>query len=79
MESTAERRFGEGPLSRAAALIYTLLVIELLFLATTLPGLIGLVLLERDPGNVPLPRCACSRSAPRCPPRCTRCTAAAST
>lgn len=54
MESTAERRFGEGPLSRAAALIYTLLVIELLFLATTLPGMIGLVLLERDPGNVPL-------------------------
>lgn len=53
-EATAERRFGEGPLSRISALVYTLLVVEALFLLTTLPGLAGLVLLGRDAGNVPL-------------------------
>jgi hypothetical protein len=51
---TAGRRFGEGPLSRAAALIYNLLVIELLFVAATLPGLVGLTLLRRDSSNIPL-------------------------
>ncbi|GAA3567155.1 DUF624 domain-containing protein [Nonomuraea rosea] len=48
------RRFGTGPLSRAAALIYTLLIVELLFLLTAAPGLAGLVLLDRDASNVPL-------------------------
>ncbi len=48
------RRFGEGPLSRASALIYTLLVVELLLLATMLPGLIPLMLLDRDVSNLPL-------------------------
>jgi hypothetical protein len=46
--------FGTGPLSRAAALIYTLLVVELLLLATSLPGLVPLVLLDRDASNLPL-------------------------
>ncbi|MEV4296358.1 hypothetical protein [Microbispora rosea] len=54
MTETTIRRFGQGPLSRASALVYTLLVVELLVLATTLPGLIGLVLLDRDAANVPL-------------------------
>ncbi|MEU6414393.1 hypothetical protein [Microbispora sp. NPDC046933] len=54
MTETTMRRFGQGPLSRASALVYTLLVVELLFLATTVPGLIGLVLLDRDAANVPL-------------------------
>ncbi|MBX6385025.1 MAG: hypothetical protein IRZ07_18990 [Microbispora sp.] len=54
MTETTIRRFGEGPLSRASALVYTLLVVELLIVATTLPGLIGLFLLDRDAGNVPL-------------------------
>ncbi|MGN9847297.1 hypothetical protein ACTMTI_55395 [Nonomuraea sp. H19] len=49
-----QRRFGAGPLSRAAALIYTLLIVELLLLVTTLPGLAALVLLDRDASNVPL-------------------------
>lgn len=53
-EVTAGRRFGEGPLSRAAALIYTMLVVELLLLAATAPGLAGLVLLDRDASNLPL-------------------------
>jgi hypothetical protein len=52
-EAAAVRRaFGEGPLARVAALIYTLLVVELLFLLTTVPGLAGLMLLDRDASNV---------------------------
>ncbi|SEF86554.1 Protein of unknown function, DUF624 [Nonomuraea solani] len=51
---TTGRRFGTGPLSRAAALIYTLLTVELLLLVTTLPGLAGLVLLDWHASNVPL-------------------------
>ncbi|MEU8002463.1 hypothetical protein AB0B66_14975 [Catellatospora sp. NPDC049111] len=47
-------RFGHGVLSRAAALVYTLLVVELLLLLTTLPGLVPLVLLARDTSNIPL-------------------------
>lgn len=53
-ETTAGRRFGEGPLSRACALVYTLLVVEVLLLVTTVPGLAGLVLLDRDAANLPL-------------------------
>jgi hypothetical protein len=48
------RRFGEGPLSRAAARVYTVLVVELLLLATAAPGLVPLVLLDRDASNAPL-------------------------
>lgn len=49
-----QRQFGEGPLARVTALVYSLLTIELLLLATTLPGLIPLVLLDRDASNAPL-------------------------
>ncbi|MEV4492484.1 DUF624 domain-containing protein [Micromonospora coxensis] len=52
--SPARRQFGDGPLSRAAARIHTLLVVELLLLLTTLPGLVPLVLLGRDASNLPL-------------------------
>jgi hypothetical protein len=48
------REFGEGPLSRASALIYTLLAIELLLLATSAPGLVVLVPLGHDASNLPL-------------------------
>ncbi|NJP98526.1 DUF624 domain-containing protein [Nonomuraea sp. FMUSA5-5] len=51
---TASRKFGTGPLSRASALIYTLLVVELLVLLTAVPGLVVLVLLDRSAGNLPL-------------------------
>lgn len=47
-------QFGAGPLSRIAALVYTLLVVEGLLLVATLPGLVPLVLLDRDASNVPL-------------------------
>lgn len=53
-DATAEQGFGRGPLSRAAAMIYTLLVVELLLLITTMPGLIGLTLLDRAAANIPL-------------------------
>jgi uncharacterized membrane protein YesL len=43
-----------GPLSRATALVYTLLVVELLFLLATAPGLVLVVLLDRDASNLPL-------------------------
>lgn len=50
----ARREFGEGPLSRAVAMVYSLLVVELLLLVTTVPGLVPLLLLDRDASNVPL-------------------------
>ncbi|MGC4816761.1 hypothetical protein [Micromonospora sp. DT63] len=50
----AWRQFGDGPLSRFASRVYTLLVVEVLLLVTTLPGLLPLLLLGRDPSNLPL-------------------------
>ncbi|SBT46181.1 DUF624 domain-containing protein [Micromonospora narathiwatensis] len=50
----ARRQFGDGPLSRATARIYTVLVVELLLLVTTAPGLVALLLLDRDVSNLPL-------------------------
>jgi hypothetical protein len=46
--------FGTGPLARGCALAYTALVVELLLLVTTLPGLVPLLLLGRDVSNLPL-------------------------
>jgi hypothetical protein len=48
------RQWGEGPLARISALIYTVLAVEALFVLTTLPGLVPLVLLDRDASNAPL-------------------------
>ena len=48
------RRFGTGPLARAAALVHTLLVVQVLTLLTGAAGLVPLVLLERDASNIPL-------------------------
>ncbi|MEE6259757.1 DUF624 domain-containing protein [Plantactinospora sonchi] len=50
----ARRPFGTGPLSRVTALIYCLLVVELLILVTSVPGLVPLVLLDRHASNLPL-------------------------
>lgn len=49
-----QTQFGTGPLSRAAARVYGLLVVELLLLLCTAPGLVPLLLLERDARNLPL-------------------------
>jgi hypothetical protein len=51
---TAPGQFGTGPLARAAALVYTLLVVEFLLLAAAAPGLVALLLLRRDASNLPL-------------------------
>ncbi|MFV2022550.1 DUF624 domain-containing protein [Micromonospora sp. LOL_023] len=52
--AAAQRRFGTGPLSRVAAVIYRLIVVELLLLAGVLPGLVPALLLARDPSNIAL-------------------------
>ncbi|GGN73105.1 hypothetical protein GCM10010112_42210 [Actinoplanes lobatus] len=49
----SELAFGTGPLSRTAATVHNLLVVEALLVATTLPGLVAL-LLDRNVGNLPL-------------------------
>jgi uncharacterized membrane protein YesL len=48
------REVGDGPLSRAAAAVYTVLVVGFLLLLTTLPGLVPVLLLGRDASNLPL-------------------------
>ncbi|OZV83895.1 hypothetical protein CA850_04470 [Micromonospora echinospora] len=52
--ASTRRQFGDGPLSRIAARVHILLVVEALLLATSLPGLVPLVLLSRDASNLPL-------------------------
>jgi hypothetical protein len=46
--------FGAGTLSRAAALIHTLVTVEALLLLAAAPGLAGLLLVGTDPANLPL-------------------------
>jgi hypothetical protein len=50
----AGREFGEGPLSRAAALVYTVFVLEVLFLVTGAPALVLVILFGHEAGNLPL-------------------------
>jgi hypothetical protein len=50
----AGRTFGTGPLARASALVYTLLVTEGLLLLTSAPGLVPLLLLGGSASNLPL-------------------------
>ncbi len=54
MTATARDDFGTGPLSRVAALVYTLLVVEVLLLVCAAPGLVALFALERHVSNLPL-------------------------
>ncbi|AQS66997.1 hypothetical protein [Streptomyces pactum] len=54
MSTAPAAGFGTGVLSRAAALIHTLLTVEALLLLATAPGLAGLFLLAPDPANLPL-------------------------
>jgi hypothetical protein len=46
--------FGGGPLSRATALVHTVVTVEALLLLAASPGLAGLFLLGADPSNLPL-------------------------
>lgn len=57
-------RFGTGPLSRISALVYNLIVVELLFLVTTVPGLIGSPCSAATRATPRWPRSACCRSVP---------------
>ncbi|MER5294390.1 hypothetical protein ABT382_20295 [Streptomyces pharetrae] len=54
MSGAPSAAFGAGPLSRAAALVHTLVTVEALLLLTAAPGLAGLLLLGPDPSNLPL-------------------------
>ncbi|WP_425246777.1 hypothetical protein [Streptomyces sp. NEAU-NA10] len=54
MSTVRTADFGTGSLSRAAALLHTVLTVEALLLATAAPGLAGLLLLGPDPANLPL-------------------------
>ena len=46
--------FGQGFLSRAAALVHTLVTVEVLLLVAASPGLAALLLVGPDPANLPL-------------------------
>ncbi|MEU8387777.1 DUF624 domain-containing protein [Micromonospora sp. NPDC048842] len=48
------RQFGDGPLSRITSRVYILLAVELLLLLVTVPALLPLLVLGRDPSNLPL-------------------------
>ncbi|MFC9680868.1 hypothetical protein [Streptomyces sp. NPDC056948] len=54
MSTVRTSDFGAGALSRASALIHTVLTVEALLLLTASPGLAGLLLLGPDPANLPL-------------------------
>ncbi|WP_164234560.1 glycosyl transferase [Microbacterium hydrocarbonoxydans] len=45
---------GRGPLSRGAAIVYRMLVLEAQLLIATLPTTVAIMLLDRDPSNLPL-------------------------
>ncbi|MET9762576.1 hypothetical protein ABZ016_26575 [Streptomyces sp. NPDC006372] len=54
MSTVRTTDFGTGALSRASALIHTVLTVEALLLLAASPGLAGLLLLGPDPANIPL-------------------------
>jgi hypothetical protein len=49
-----DRAFGDGPLSRAASGVYTLLVVEALLVLTGSPALLAMIMLGTDRSNAPL-------------------------
>ncbi|AXG81714.1 DUF624 domain-containing protein [Streptomyces paludis] len=53
-DRSAGRLFGDGPLSRAAALVHTLLTVEAMLLVAAAPGLLLLPGLGRTPADLPL-------------------------
>jgi hypothetical protein len=54
MSTARAHDFGTGTLSRASALVHTLLTVEALLLLTASPGLAALLLVDPDPANLPL-------------------------
>ncbi|MEV7866369.1 hypothetical protein AB0P17_09745 [Streptomyces sp. NPDC088124] len=53
-EAARRHTFGTGTLSRAAALVHTLLITQLMVLVATAPCLVALLFLARDASNLPL-------------------------
>jgi hypothetical protein len=53
-EDGARGGFGTGVLSRGSALVYTVMVVELLVLLSSAPGLVPLLLLSHSASNLPL-------------------------
>ncbi|OYC95252.1 hypothetical protein [Microbacterium sp. Yaish 1] len=45
---------GRGPLSRGAAFVYRQMVLEAQLLIASLPAIVAVMLLDRDPSNIPL-------------------------
>jgi hypothetical protein len=54
MSALGPRAFGEGPLSRVASFVYTLLAVEIMLLVASLPGIVPAQFLRSDPSNLPL-------------------------
>ncbi len=54
MTSMAQREFSSRPISRAAAVIHWLVVLEVCWVLASLPGLVLLLLLAPDASNLPL-------------------------
>lgn len=79
MSTVRADAFGTGPLSRAAALIHTLVTVEALLLLTAAPGLAGLFLLAPDPANLPLAAFCLLPLGPSAAAPSTPCTTAAAT
>jgi hypothetical protein len=52
--TTGPRDFGSGPLSRISAFVYTLLVVELMLIVASLPGLVPLFFVVPDLTSIPL-------------------------
>ncbi len=79
MSTVRTSDFGTGALSRASALVHTVLTVEALLLLTASPGVAGLLLIGPDPPTSPSRPCACCPSDRPCPPRSTPSTTAAAT
>jgi hypothetical protein len=54
MSALGPRAFGEGPLSRVASFVYSLLAVEGMLLVASLPGIVPAQFLRSDPSNLPL-------------------------
>ncbi|MBO3102014.1 glycosyl transferase [Cellulomonas fengjieae] len=64
MATKRDDEIGTGALPRWSATVYWFLVVEVMLVLTSAPGLVLLQLLERDASNVPLVALACVPFAP---------------
>ena len=64
MVTKPDDEIGTGPLARWSAVVYWFLVVEGMLVLTSAPGLVLLLLLDRDVSNLPLVALACVPFAP---------------